>query len=80
MVAVEKDVDRSIFHSSLLTFPKFLLLRYSSVAPSWSSNAVKEGLAAAAAVGRALTNYYCETWSRGKREEKSKKEAAKKQI
>ena len=64
--AYEKDVDRSIFHSSLLTFPKFHLLRCSSVAPSLSSNAV-EGLAAAA--GRALTNYLCETWSDGKRKE-----------
>ena len=74
--AYEKDVDRSIFHSSLLTFSKIHLLRCSSVAPSLSSNAV-EGLAAA--VGRALTNYYCETWSRGKREgnaiKRSRKEA-----
>ena len=68
--AYEKDVDRSIFHSSLLTFPKFHLLRCSSVAPSLSSNAV-EGLAAA--VGRALTNYYCETWSHGKRKSNKKK-------
>ena len=98
--AYEKVVDRSIFHSSLLTFPKFHLLCCSSVAPSLSSsslsmlyrlflqhgcgtitrtsNAVK-GLAAA--VDRALTNYYCETWSYGKREGKAKKkEAAKKHV
>ena len=72
--AYEKDVDRSIFHSSLLTFPKFHLLRCSSVAPSLSSNAV-EGLAAA--VGRALTNYYCETWSHRKREGKAIKRSRK---
>ena len=72
--AYEKDVDRSIFHSSLLTFPKFHLLRCSSIAPSLSSNAV-EGLAAA--VGRALTNYYCETWSHGKREGKAIKRSRK---
>ena len=67
-------VYRSIFHSSLLTFPKFHLLRCSSVAPSLSSNAVK-GLAAA--VGRALTNYYCETWYHGKREGKAIKKNRK---
>ena len=72
--AYEKDVDRSIFHSSLLTFPKFHLLRCSSVAPSLSSNAV-EGLAAA--VGRALANYYCETWSHGEREGKAIKRSLK---
>ena len=66
--AYEKDVDRSIFHSSLLTLPKFHLLRCSSVAPSLSSNAV-EGLAAA--LGRAFTNYYCETWSHGETEGKA---------
>ena len=75
--AYEKDVDQSIFHSFLLTFPKFHLLRCSSVSPSLSSNAV-EGLAAE--VGRALANYYCETWSHGEREEgkaikRSRKEA-----
>ena len=32
------------------------------------------------AVGRALTNYYCETWSHGKREGKAKRVAAKKQL
>ena len=72
--AYEKDMDRSIIHSSLLTFPKFHLLRCSSVAPSLSSNPV-EGLAAA--VGRALTNYYCETWSHGKREGKARKRSRK---
>ena len=72
--AYEKDVDRSIFHSSLLTFPKFHLLSCSSVAPSLSSNAVED---LAAAVGRALTNYYCETWSHGKREGKSIKRSRK---
>ena len=72
--AYEKDVDQSIFHSSLLTFPKFQLLRCSSVAPSLLSNAV-EGLAAA--VGRALTNYSCETWSHGKREGKAIKRSRK---
>ena len=39
-----------------------------------TSNAV-EGLAAA--VGRALANYYCETWSHGKREGKAKKRKRK---
>ena len=73
--AYEKDVDRSIFHSSLLTFPKFHLLRCSSVAPSLSSNAVED---LAAAVSRALTNYYCETWSHGKREGKAIKRSRKK--
>ena len=72
--AYEKDVDRSIFHSSVLTFSKFHLLRCSSVAPSLSSNAA-EGLAAA--VGRALTNYYCETWSHRKREGKAIKRSRK---
>ena len=32
------------------------------------------------AVGRALTNYYCETWSHGKREGKANSVAAKKQL
>ena len=50
------------------------LLRCSSVAPSLSSNAV-EGLAAA--FGRALTNYYCATWSQGKREGKAIKRSRK---
>ena len=67
-------VDRIIFHSSLLSFFKFHLLRCSSVAPSLSSNAV-EGLAAA--VGRALANYYCETWSHGEREGKAIKRSRK---
>ena len=67
-------ISLCIFHSSLLTFPKFHLLRCSSVAPSLSSNAV-EGLAAA--VGRALTNYYCETWYHGKREGKAIKRSRK---
>ena len=38
--AYEKVVDRSIFHSSLLTFPKFHLLCCSSVAPSLSSSSL----------------------------------------
>ena len=85
-------MDQSIFHSSLLTFPKFicsvallllhhcrrriwvvlyrLLLQHGCGTITRTSNAV-EGLAAAA--GRALTNYYCETWSHGKKEGKAKK-------
>ena len=38
--AYEKVVDRSIFHSSLLTFPKFHLLCCSSVAPLLSSSSL----------------------------------------
>ena len=38
--ADEKDVDRSIFHSALLTFTKFHLFRCSSVAPSLSSSSL----------------------------------------
>ena len=38
--AYEKVVDRSIFYSSLLTFPKFHLLSCSSVAPPVSSSSM----------------------------------------
>ena len=38
--AYEKVVDRSIFHSSLLTFPKFHLLCCSSVAPLLASSSL----------------------------------------
>ena len=71
--AYEKDVDRSIFHSSLLTFPKFHLLRCSSIDPCHGKSegkAIKRSRKEADMKTKSTISYLLRAWKRERNKKK----------